>query len=135
MKVLGVEHIGIAVEGLDECVEKLEKALNLRCDSKEAVEDSGVEIAFFTCGASKIELVTPAGTGSPISSFLSRRGNALHHICLKVDDIDEWLRYLKSNGVDLIDKVPRQGASGKRVAFISPKSMCGILVELSEDKP
>jgi methylmalonyl-CoA/ethylmalonyl-CoA epimerase len=135
MKILGVEHIGIAVTGLEECIEKFENVLNLSCEGKEAIKASGVEVAFFRCGSSKLELVTPAETGSPISSFLSKRGNAIHHICLKVEGIDEWLAFLKQSGVDLIDTAPRQGASGKRVAFINPRSMCNILIELSEDKP
>ncbi|MFH1314685.1 MAG: methylmalonyl-CoA epimerase [Candidatus Eisenbacteria bacterium] len=135
MKILGVEHIGIAVDGLDECIEKFENALNLKCEGRETIEASGVEVAFFGCGSSKIELVTPAGAASPIGSFLSKRGNAIHHICLRVEGIDDWLAYLKQIGVELIDTVPRQGASGKRVAFISPRSMCNILIELSEDTP
>jgi methylmalonyl-CoA epimerase len=135
MKILGVEHIGIAVKELDECIEKFENALDLKCEGREAIEASGVEVAFFGCGSSKIELVTPAGTESPISSFLSKRGNAIHHICLRVEGIDEWLAFLKEKGIELIDTVPREGASGKRVAFISPRSMCNILIELSEDKP
>jgi len=134
MKNLGVEHIGIAVAGLEECIDKFEKVLNLKCEGKEAIEASGVEVAFFRCGTGKLELVTPSETGSPISSFLSKRGNAIHHICLKVEGIDEWLAFLKQSGVQLIDSVPRRGASGKRVAFINPRSMCNILIELSEDE-
>ena len=134
MKILGVEHIGIAVRDLEECIDKFENALNLKCEGEEAPEASGVKVAFFRCGTSKLELVAPAIDDSPVSSFLSKRGNAIHHICLKVDGIDEWLAFLKQSGVELIDSVPREGASGKRVAFIHPRSMCDILVELSEDR-
>jgi methylmalonyl-CoA/ethylmalonyl-CoA epimerase len=134
MKILGVEHIGIAVRDLEECIDRFERILNLKCEGEEALEASGVEIAFFGCGTGKLELVSPATAESPISSFLSKRGNAIHHICLKVEGIDEWLAFLKQSGVELIDNVPREGASGKRVAFINPRSMCNILIELSEDK-
>lgn len=132
MRIRGVEHIGIAVSDLDACIERFEKILKLRCAGREAMEASKVEVAFFECGGTKIELVAPADSDSPIHGFLSKRGNAIHHICLDVEGIGDWLDFLKTSGVDLIDRAPRQGAAGKSVAFISPTSTCSILFELSE---
>jgi methylmalonyl-CoA epimerase len=134
MKVLGVEHIGIAVANLDQCIEKVEKVFGLECESREKIEASRVEVAFFRCGDTKIEFVTPLDETSPIHSFLMKRGNGIHHICLDVEGIEGGLEQLLESGIDLIDKVPRQGASGKKVAFISPKSVFNILFELSEGK-
>jgi len=133
MKILGVEHIGIAVSNLGECIDKFESAFGLKCCGRERIEASKVEVAFFKCGDTKIELVTPTDPASPIQGFLSRRGNGIHHICLDVEGIQDWLASFKQAGLDLIDREPRQGAKGRSVAFISPKALCNILVELSEE--
>ena len=134
MKILGVEHIGIAVDNLDQCIAKFEQVFGLECEARERIEASRVEVAFFRCGDTKIELVTPLDETSPIHSFLSKRGNGIHHICLDVQGIEDWLGRLSQSGIELIDKAPRQGASGKKVAFINPRSVFDILFELSEGK-
>jgi methylmalonyl-CoA/ethylmalonyl-CoA epimerase len=134
MNIAGVEHIGIAVRDLDAAVERLETVLGIKCKTRERVESSKVEMAVFEVGNTKIELVTSAAEGSPIAKFLAERGNGIHHICLKVRDIKGCLEELTEKGVDLIDKTPRQGASGHAIAFLSPKSVFSILVELSESK-
>jgi len=133
MKIKGVDHIGIAVDNMDECIETIERLFGLRVSGRETIEASSVEIAFFPCGSTKIELVTPLTDRSPISSFLRKRGNGIHHICLEVENIEAWLEALADKGVSLIDKKPRQGAHGKKVAFIDPRSTCGFLIELSEE--
>lgn len=133
MKLLGVEHIGIAVSDLEGCITTFERAFGLKCEGRERIEASKVEVAFFKCGDTKIELVTPTDPASPIQGFLAKRGNGIHHICLDVEGIEAWLESLRQAGVDLIDKKPRQGATGRRVAFINPKSLFDILVELSEE--
>jgi methylmalonyl-CoA/ethylmalonyl-CoA epimerase len=133
MKILGVEHIGIAVGNLEECITRFESAFGLKCEGRERIEASKVEVAFFKCGDTKIEFVTPTDPASPIQGFLSKRGNGIHHICLDVEGIEAWLESFRDGGIDLIDKKPRQGATGRKVAFISPKALCSILVELSEE--
>ena len=135
MKIEGVEHIGIAVADLDKCIEKFEKLLGLKCKQRERSEPNRVEVAVFDCGATKLELVSPTDEASPIQRFIDKGGNSLHHICFKVDGIDQWLTFLDGEGVGLIDKEPRDGALGHRIAFLKPGSICNFLIELSEEKP
>jgi len=132
MRINGVEHIGIAVTNVDECIKTLERIFGLEVSDRQTIEASNVEIAFLPCGATKIELVTPTSESSPIAGFLNKRGNGIHHICLDVENIEAWLEALEQRGVRLIDKKPRMGAHGRKVAFIDPKSTCGFLIELSE---
>jgi methylmalonyl-CoA/ethylmalonyl-CoA epimerase len=133
MDIVGVEHVGIAVGDLDSAVAGLETVLGVKCSGREKVETNKVEIAVFDVGNTRIELITPAAEGSPISKFLAERGNGIHHICLKVRDIKGCLDDLAAKGIDLIDKTPRQGAGGHKIAFLSPKSVSNILLELSEE--
>jgi methylmalonyl-CoA/ethylmalonyl-CoA epimerase len=135
MKILGVEHIGIAVSDLDRCIDRFEQVFGFKCEGRQKIAASKVEVAFFRCGDTKIELVTPTAEDSPIAKYLAKRGNGIHHICLDVEGIEAWLESMVAGGIDLIDKVPRQGAAGKKVAFVSPKALCDILIELSEKQP
>ncbi len=132
MKVKGVEHIGIAVKNIEDLAVVFENLLGLKPRGKEKIEYSNVEVAFFPCGSTKIELVKPLSDESPVSSFLEKRGNGIHHICLDVEGIEEWIDFLRAKGVEMIDCKPRKGAHGRKVAFINPKSTFGILIELSE---
>ena len=132
MEILGIEHLGVAVGDLDACIKTFEAAFGIRCAARERVEANKVEVAVFDFGATRIELVTPAGEGSPVSKFVAERGNGLHHVCLRVRNIEACLEELKSKGIELVDRVPRTGAFGHKVAFLRPKSLFGVLVELSE---
>jgi methylmalonyl-CoA/ethylmalonyl-CoA epimerase len=132
MKMVGVQHIGIAVRDLDASIETMENLLGVRCGHREKIEASKVEVAFFDLGNTAVELVSPVDAESPISKYLEKRGNGIHHICFDVEGIDEWLAALKAKGVKLLNETPRAGASGHRVAFIDPSSADGILLELSE---
>lgn len=132
MDIAGVEHIGIAVADIDAAINRLETVLGIKCSSRERVESNKVEVAVFEVGGTKIELITPTCETSPISKFLAQRGNGIHHICLKVRDIKGCLEDLAGKGVDLVDKTPREGALGHKIAFVSPKSVCNILLELAE---
>jgi methylmalonyl-CoA/ethylmalonyl-CoA epimerase len=134
MDILGIEHIGVAVGDLAACVRTFEETLGIPCSARERVEPNKVEVAVFDVGNTRIELVAPAGEGSPVSKFLAERGNGLHHICLRVADVAACLDELKTKGVELVDKVPRAGAFGHKVAFLKPKSVFNILIELSEHK-
>jgi len=132
MDIIGVEHVGIAVSDLDACARRLEEVLGIKQGGRERVEGSKVEVAVFQLGNTKIELLTPTSPDSPIAKFLAERGNGIHHICLKVNDIKGCLDELAGKEVGLIDKVPRSGSFGHKIAFLSPKSLCNILVELNE---
>ena len=129
-------HVAIAVKDLS-AVEKIyETALGLRVEHREVVEDQGVNTSMLVPkdGGTAIELLEPLDENSPISKFLEKRGEGIHHICFKVDDIEAVLERLKKQGVRLIDETPRPGAYNSRVAFIHPQAMNGVLVELAEVK-
>jgi methylmalonyl-CoA/ethylmalonyl-CoA epimerase len=132
MKMLGVQHIGIAVRDMEAAIETFEKLFGIKCGSREKIEASKVEVAFFDMENVHVELVSPVDPESPISKYLEQRGNGIHHICFDVEGIDEWLETLKAKDVKLLNETPREGASGHRVAFINPSSANGILFELSE---
>ena len=132
MKMLGVQHIGIAVRDMEASIETFEKLFGIKCSSREKIAASRVEVAFFDLGNTHVELVSPVDPESPISKYIEQRGNGIHHICFDVEGIDEWLETLKAKDVKLLYETPREGASGHRVAFINPSSANGILFELSE---
>ena len=127
-------HVAIAVKSADEVARMYEVLLGLRITHEEIVEDQGVRAVMLEAkgGGSAIELLEPLHERSPISNFLEKRGEGIHHICFLVDDIESSLEKLKSEGVKLIDEKPRPGQYGTRVAFIHPKGMRGVLVELAE---
>jgi len=123
----GINHIGIAVKNLDEAI-KAYAALGARQEG-EVHRAADMNAAMLAVGESKLELMEPAGTGGVIGRFLESRGEGVHHICIQVDDIVAALASLKAQGVRLVDEKPRQGLEGL-VAFIHPKSLNGVLVEL-----
>ena len=127
-------HVAIAVKDLSAVEEVYKTALGLRVEHREVVEDQGVNTSMLVPedGGTAIELLEPMDENSPISKFLDKRGEGIHHICFKVDDIEAVLERLKKQGVRLIDETPRPGAYNSRVAFIHPKAMNGVLVELAE---
>ncbi len=124
-----VHHIGIVVKSLDEAIAMYQDGLGLRVSKMTASEKDGVKIAFLPTAEAEIELLEPTVPGNSVHKFLETRGEGIHHICLEVDDIEAHLRRLEAAGAILIDKTPRQGADGL-IAFIHPKSMKGVLVEL-----
>jgi methylmalonyl-CoA/ethylmalonyl-CoA epimerase len=127
---LPLDHVAIAVESIDDVLPALEAVTGARGSRPERVEGQGVEVCFLGTGFGKIELVRPLGPDSPVARFLTRRGTGLHHIAYRVADIDATLQRLATGGMELIDRVPRPGAHGHRVAFIHPRSTGGVLVEL-----
>lgn len=130
-----VSHIGIAVVDLQAAVEKYTLLTGRAPQQIEEVPDQQVQVAIFsgvdTTGG-RVELLTPTSKESPISRFLERSGEGLHHICIYVKDIEKKLAELKAAGVRLIDESPRIGAEGHRIAFVHPKDMNGVLIELEE---
>lgn len=125
-----LDHIGIAVRSLDAV--KIYEALGLRVGHTEVVETQGVRTAFLSVGDSNLELLEPTGPESTIAKFIEKRGEGIHHICLRVDDIESHLVRLKAEGYRLINEHPVPGAHGCRVAFLHPSAGNGVLIELSE---
>ena len=129
---MNVDHIGIAVRNLDAAL-KAYAAIGLRPTSTEALPSEGVRIAFLPAGEAHLELLEPLAADGTLAKFLENRGEGLHHIALAVDDIEAAMRRAQSAGLAVIDKVPRQGARGRRVAFIHPRSTGGVLLEFVEN--
>jgi len=129
---VNVDHIGIAVKSLAEAVKVYQDAIGLHVYGYDEVDDQGVRVAMLTIGESRIELLEPTREDSPIEKFMMKRGEGIHHIALRVDDIEQALERLKASGVRLIDTTPRRGAHNTRVAFIHPSSTHGVLLELVE---
>ena len=131
MKATRIAHVAIATRSIGVTAE-LYKQLGLDLGCIEVVEDQKVKIAVLNCGDSAIELLEPLSDDSPISRFLEKRGEGLHHISLEVDNLQEQLDILKERNVRLIDDHPRVGAEGRLIAFIHPDSTGGVLIELSQ---
>ena len=129
-----VDHLGVATKNIDEALKFWSDALGLVNVHSETVEDQKVRVAMLPIGESRIELLEPVSDDSPISKFLEKRGGGIHHIAVRVDDIDALLAQLKSRGVRLIDENPRIGAEGYLVAFVHPSSANGVLLELVQAK-
>mgnify|MGYP001772894148 CR=1 FL=1 len=125
-----INHLGIATKEIQEALRFWEEALGLQNVHTEVVEEQKVKVAMLPIGETRIELLEPTASDSPISKFLEKRGAGIHHIAIEVDDINEALERLKSNGVKLIDQVPRVGAEGCLIAFVHPSSTNGVLLEL-----
>jgi methylmalonyl-CoA/ethylmalonyl-CoA epimerase len=125
-----LDHIGIAVKSLDAA--KIYEALGLSVEHVETVETQGVRTAFLAAGDANIELLEPMGPDSAVGKFIARRGEGIHHICFRVDDLEAHLARLKAQGYRLIDEAPVPGAHGCRVAFLHPAAGTGVLIELSE---
>jgi len=134
MKISHIEHLGIAVNSLDEAIPYYESILGIKCYAIEEVKDQKVKTAFFQIGQTKIELLESTDPEGPIGKFLEKRGQGIHHLAFAVEGIEESLDELAEKGVQLIDKKPRKGAEGLDIAFLHPKSTFGVLTELCENK-
>lgn len=130
--LLDLDHIGIAVKSLESIGNKLKDGLGLSPDFEEEVTDQKVRVAGYKIGRSIIEYLEPMTPDSPISPFLEKRGNGVHHLAFRVDDLEQSLISLKDKGYRLIDERPRIGAEGKKIAFLHPASFDGVLIELCE---
>jgi len=126
-----LDHIGIAVEDLDSAIETY-KTLGFEVESIDDVPAFGVKVAFLPMESGSVELVQPVAEDSAMAKYLDKKGEGIHHLCFEVEDIRAELARLEAAGVQLVDKVPRQGAHGTLVAFLHPKSTGGVLIELAE---
>lgn len=128
MSVLPIDHVAVAVESIRDSAPFYELLSGERCSPVEAIAAQGVDVAF----VGKVELLEPHGPDTPVGRFLARRGVGLHHVAYRVEDLAAELRRLEAAGLRLVDREPRAGARGHRVAFLHPGSTGGVLVELVE---
>ncbi len=129
-----IEHLGIAVDNIEESIKVYEILMSSPCYKEEIVESEGVRTAFIMAGESKIELLEATNEDSAIAKFLAKNRGGFHHVAFEVDDIDSELKRLKAEGFQLIHETPKSGADNKRIAFLHPKSTKGMLVELCQEK-
>ena len=127
-----IDHIGVAVEDLDEAIALYEERLGMPFQHRETVEEQGVEAVLLGVGESHVELLSPLGPDTAVGKFLARSGPGLHHVAYGTDDIDAALEAVRAAGLQLIDDQPRIGIRGSRVAFVHPKATRGVLTELVE---
>ena len=132
MKILGIEHLGIAVDSIDKAAPFWKHILSISHRSTENVIDQGVVTDIYDTGQGKVELLEALGEDSPIAKFLDKRGPGIHHVCFEVIDINLAIKELKENNINVLSDEPTIGAEGYKVVFIHPKSTGGILVELAE---
>jgi methylmalonyl-CoA/ethylmalonyl-CoA epimerase len=132
MKVLKIDHLGIAVNSIDEGKNFWSDVLGLAFEGAETVEEQKVTTAFFPVGESEVELLESTSPDGPIAKYLEKKGPGLQHIAFRVENIEAALAELKEKGIRLIDEKPRIGAGGAKIAFLHPKATGGILVELCE---
>jgi len=132
MNIKHIDHIGIAVKSIEEGGKSFTDILGLNLQKVETITEQKVKTGFFPITDSELELLESTEPDSPIAKFIETRGEGMHHIAFRVENIDDALKELKEKGVRLIDQEPRKGAGGARIAFIHPKETHGVLVELCE---
>ncbi|NLA74809.1 MAG: methylmalonyl-CoA epimerase [Deltaproteobacteria bacterium] len=124
-----IDHIGIAVRSIEKAREYFEKVLGLKCEGVETVESQKVKTAFYSVGEVHLELLEPTSEESTVAKFLSKNGEGVHHIAFKTDNVKEQLNQAERYGCSLINREPVDGAGGKKVAFLHPKSIHGVLTD------
>ena len=133
MKISHIEHLGIGVQSIEEALPYFEEVLGLKCYAIEEVADQKVKTAFLKCGEVKLELLEPTSPESTIQKWIDKGGRGVHHVAFCIEDgVANALTELDGKGIRLIDKAPRKGAENLNIAFLHPKSTCGILTELCE---
>ena len=133
MKISHIEHLGIAVQSIEEALPYFKEVLGLECYAIETVEDQKVKTAFMKCGEVKIELLEPTSPESTIQKWLDKGNKGVHHVAFCIEDgVANALAECDGKGIRLIDQAPRKGAENLNIAFLHPKSTCGILTELCE---
>jgi methylmalonyl-CoA epimerase len=134
IELVDIDHVGIAVDDLDAAVERYRRTLGVEPTHRERVDDQGVDEVLFATGSSFIQLLGALGPDTPVGRSLASRGPGLHHVAYRVEDIREALDHLRGEGLTLIDQEPRAGSRGTLIAFVHPRSMGGVLVELVQER-
>ncbi|WP_372681749.1 methylmalonyl-CoA epimerase [Desulfosarcina sp.] len=132
MKILKIDHLGIAVNSIDDGKDFWSGVLGLDFEGAETVAEQKVTTAFFPVGESEVELLESTAPDGPVAKYIEKRGQGIQHVAFRVENIDEALAELKEKGVQLIDQQPRIGAGGAKIAFLHPKATNGVLVELCQ---
>ncbi len=132
MKILKIDHLGIAVNSIDSGKDFWSGVLGLDFEGAETVAEQKVTTAFFPVGESEVELLESTAPDGPVAKYIEKRGQGIQHVAFRVENIDEALAELKEKGVQLIDQQPRIGAGGAKIAFLHPKATNGVLVELCQ---
>ncbi|MCP4718612.1 MAG: methylmalonyl-CoA epimerase [Desulfobacteraceae bacterium] len=132
MKILKIDHLGIAVSSIDEKKNFWIDAMGLTLTGTETVEAQKVTTAFLPVGESEVELLESTDVDGPVAKYIEKKGEGIQHVAFQVENIEEALAELKEKGIQLIDQVPRKGAGGAKIAFLHPKATAGVLVELCE---
>ena len=127
-----IDHIGIAVTNLQEVIQTYQLAFGLQPYFEEEIDDQKAKVVGFKVGDATIEFLEPTAHDSPLTKFLESRGNGIHHMTFRVENLQDTLEQLRSKGFTLIDEKHRKGAEDKKIAFLHPKSFNGILIELCE---
>ena len=128
----GLAHVGIAVRSLEEAIPRWTESLGFRHVDTITLDSMGLRIAFLEAGGVEIELLEPARSDSAVSKFLEKRGEGIHHLSFRVSDIEAAIERASAAGFELIDRTPREGSHGTRIAFLHPRSLGGVLVEFCE---
>ena len=129
-----IDHVGIAVEDLASSVERYRQLLGVEPVHRERVEDQGVDEVLFAVGSSYVQLLGALGPDTPVGRALATRGPGIHHLAYRVDDVAAALEHFRAEGARLVDETPRRGSRNTLIAFVHPKSMGGVLVELVEER-
>lgn len=132
MEILKIDHLGIAVNSIDDGKKFWADVLGLKFEGAETVEAQKVTTAFFPVGESEVELLESTAPDGPVAKFIEKKGTGFQHVAFRVANIEEALEELKEKGIQLIDQKPRIGAGGAKIAFLHPKATGGVLVELCE---
>jgi len=130
--ITGLEHIGIAVNDLNEALNVYETILGLKVKKIKVIEEQKIRTALLLAGKIKIELMEPTDDEGPVARFIRKKGEGIHHIAFTITDLEDFLRKIKENGIALVDEKPRIGAEGYKMAFLHPKSTKNVLLELCE---
>lgn len=132
MEILKIDHLGIAVNSVDDGKKFWSEILGLSFEGAETVKEQKVTTAFFPVGESEVELLESTSPDGPVAKFIEKKGTGFQHVAFRVADIEAALSELKEKGVQLIDQTPRIGAGGAKIAFLHPKATGGVLVELCQ---
>ncbi|MGZ3597295.1 MAG: methylmalonyl-CoA epimerase [Syntrophales bacterium] len=132
MKIIKVDHIGVAVNSIEASLKFFANTLGLKLEGQETVAEQKVTTAFMPVGDTEVELLQSTAPDGPIAGFIEKKCEGVQHVAFLVDNIEEALKELEAKGIRLIDKVPRMGAGGKKIAFVHPKDTYGVLVELCQ---
>lgn len=128
-----IDHIGIAVNSIEQQLKYYKDILKLELEKIDEVKSEGVKVCFFKVGDTHIELLEPITEDSPIKKFIDKKGEGMHHIAYKVKNIEEQILKLKAENVSILNEIPKIGAGDKKICFLHPKSSFGVLTELCQD--